>query len=148
MIAIAAMRNYQKTRARLVLTALVVGWANFILQPCVMAAPQQISAPVVYSSHSAHTPNDNLTTAGSSDVCPHCGEEECAGNFACDDSATVNSKSAFSTAEFTKAMSHVPGQAWPDDFVYSQCAACRFIPPPKAHPSPVPLTILNCVFLK
>jgi hypothetical protein len=135
MIAIAAMRNYQKTRARLVLTALVVGWANFILQPCVMAAPQQISAPVVYSSHSAHTPNDNL-------------KEECAGNFACDDSATVNSKSAFSTAEFTKAMSHVPGQAWPDDFVYSQCAACRFIPPPKAHPSPVPLTILNCVFLK
>lgn len=148
MNAVAGIRNYQTSRARLVLTALVVGWANVILQPCVMAAPQHESQPAISAGHSGHALYDDQVSTDTSDICPHCGDDVCVGTSGCDARAAVNSKGAVSLADTGTVILAVARAAWNDDAIQSRYTEFQFIPTPEALPRPVPLTVVHCVFLK
>jgi hypothetical protein len=139
MNAIARIRNRQTSRARLVFTALVVGWANIILQPCVMAAPKNESDPAIAADHAGHA---------LSDTCPHCGDDVCVGTSGCDTSAVVNSKSAASLADSGTPTFAATRTTWIDATIQSRYVAFQYISTPEALPRPVSLTVVHCVFLK
>jgi hypothetical protein len=141
------MKKLMNSRQPLIIAAaLVVGWANVILQPCVMAAPQQVT--VTPSGHFGHMLDNSLIAAGGSDNCLHCGESDCSSTSGCDEAATVNSKSPSGADDSMRTMSPVLSAGWTDDTAYSQGATLRLIRPPETLPRPVPLTVQNCVFLK
>jgi hypothetical protein len=145
---IAKIRNYQASRARLVLTALVVGWAIVILQPCVMATPLHESEPTVAADHSGHALLVAQASKDCSDLCPHCGEDTCTGTSGCESSAAVNSKGAASFADFGTMIFILARAPWVDGAIQLRDSAFQFTPTPEALPRPVPLTVVNCVFLK
>lgn len=146
MNAIAKIRKTQASRARLVFTALVVGWAIVVLQPCVMAASQH--EPDMSTGHSGHELYLYQISTITGDNCPHCGDDNCAGTSGCESSAAVNSKGATSLGDSGTALFTVARAPWIDDGIQSRDTEFQFIPTPEALPRPVPLTVVHCVFLK
>ena len=146
MNAIAKIRTYQTSRARLLLAALVIGWINVILQPCVMAAPQH--GQDMFAVHSGLALYEYTADTEMGNTCPHCGDDVCVGTSGCEPDVAVNSKSAPSPADSGVSIIAVTRTAWIDDRIQSRDARFQFVPTPEALPRPVPLTVVYCVFLK
>ena len=143
-----AFRKFRRSQTPRVLASLVLAWLTFVVQPCVMAAPEHDSEPAISANHSGHALYDDQMSTNTSDTCPHCGDDVCVSTSGCDASAAVNSKGAASLADSGTAMFAVARNLWTDDAIQSRYTAFQYIPTPEALPRPVPLTVVHCVFLK
>ena len=147
---LATLRHQQRTRARTVLSLLVVVWLNLTLQACAVAAPANdmpADRAVVTSTLDSTQAHSGHSLPEHRQFCPGCEHDGCTEHGSCDGPVAAGTKAETRLPETTQFESTVAVAVDDLDLAVNSPNRSLMRPRYRVTAAAVPLHIRHCVYL-